>query len=61
MILQIPVADIVIAILAVALVALFVVTVFRKKKHGCSHCNGCPFEGKCDGNCEEKNETNIHK
>ena len=63
MILQNHIADVIIGVIAVLLVALFIFTVFRKRKNGCGKCSGCAFEGKCGGNCGEhkNNEKNSDK
>lgn len=56
MIFGIPIADIVIGIIAVLLVGLCFYTIIKKKKNCCSNCRGCPYSGKCDSNCECKNK-----
>lgn len=52
MIFGIPIADIVIGIIALLLVGLCVYSIFRKKKKCCTKCSGCPYSGKCDSTCE---------
>ena len=58
MIFGIPIADIIIGIIAVLLVELCIYSIFRKKKKCCTKCGGCPYSDKCGDSCErgEKNK-----
>lgn len=52
MIFGIPIADIIIGIIALLLVGLYIYSIIRKKKKSCTKCSGCPYSGKCGDNCD---------
>lgn len=54
MIFEIPIADIIIGVIAVLLVGLCIYSIFKKKKKCCAKCIGCPYSGKCSGDCEKE-------
>ena len=56
MLFGIPIADIVVGVIALLLVGLCIYTVFRKKKKHCTKSSGCPYSDKCGGSCEHNNK-----